>query len=145
MKKMSEFIVYGDLFSRYCKIKTGYSQDMHIYKIVALIESDIYCDVPLCDNSVEVIHNQIVPVLLVIHCGLEETKVRQVALSDCEIRPIADVTEVVRCKDCEYFTDENPRNHQGFCSCECKETNYGWEFFPYSYDFCSYAKRKKRS
>lgn len=143
---MSEFIFSGDLFGRYCEIKTYYSQRMHIYKIVALIESNAYCDVPLCVNSEEVTHDKVIPVLLVIHCGLDETKVRRVALSDCELLPAAN--ETVRCMDCEYFVAESPKTHQGLCTCECKETNCEWEsyeFYPYSYDFCSYAKRKKRS
>lgn len=140
---MSEFIVNGELFGRYCKIKTGYSQSMHTYKIVALIESNTYCDVPIYVNSEEVTHNQIGPVLLVIHCGLDETKVKRVALSDCEIQPVAN--ETVRCMDCEYFGDENPKNHQGICYCGDKDTNYAAEFYPYSYDFCSYAMPKKEA
>lgn len=115
---MSEFIVNGELFGRYCKIKTGYSQSMHIYKIVALIESNTYCDVPIYVNSEEVAHNQISVVLLVIHCGLDETKVKRVALSDCEIQPVAN--ETVRCMDCEYFGDENPKTIKAFVIVEIK-------------------------
>lgn len=88
---MSQFIVNQDMFGRYCKIKTDFSENLHTYKIVALIESNSYCDVPLCWSSKPTLHKDIVPVLLVIHCGIDETKVRRVALSDCEIKPIADV------------------------------------------------------
>lgn len=57
-----------------------------------------------CD-CVHSLHKDVVPVLLVIHCGIDETKVRRVALSDCEVQPTADVVGVVRCKDCIYFQD----------------------------------------
>lgn len=80
-------IVNEDMFGRYCRIPTGASGNMHVYKIVSRMESNGYCDVPLMVQSKETIHNQIVPVLLVIHCGIDESKVQRVALSDCEIIP----------------------------------------------------------
>lgn len=92
---MSQFIVNQDMFGRYCKIKTDFSESMHTYKIVALIESNSYCDVPLYCNSEPTSHKDVVPVLLVIHCGIDETNVKRVALSDCEIQPIADIAEWV--------------------------------------------------
>lgn len=90
---MSEFVVNEDMFGRYCRIKTDFLENMHTYKIVALIESNSYCDVPLYWNSKPTSHNNVVPVLLVIHCGIDETNVQRVALSDCEIQPIANNTE----------------------------------------------------
>lgn len=103
---MSKFIVNEYMFGRYCRIKTDFSDNMHIYKIVALLESNNYCDVPLCGNSEPTLHRDVVPVLLVIHCGIDETKVHRVALSDCEVQPTADVVKVVHCKDCKYFQDK---------------------------------------
>ena len=90
---MSEFVVNENMFGRYCRIKTDFSDNMHTYKIVALIESNSYCDVPLYCKSKPTSHNNVVPVLLVIHCGIDETNVQRVALSDCEIQPIANNTE----------------------------------------------------
>ena len=87
------FVVNKDMFGRYCRIPTDTSGDMHVYKIVSRIDSNGYCDVPLTAQSTKTLHNQIVPVLLVIHCGVDESKVQRVALSDCEIIP-ADVAEV---------------------------------------------------
>lgn len=91
---MSEFVVNDDMFGRYCRIKTDFSEDMHMYKIVSLLESNNYCNVPLRWNSGPTLHKDVVPVLLVIHCGIDETKVYRVALSDCEVQPTADVAEV---------------------------------------------------
>lgn len=82
---MSQFTVNKDMFGRYCYIPTGTSGDMHIYKIVSQIESNFYCEAPLVVNSKETTHKNIVPVLLVIHSGIDETEVRKVALSDCKI------------------------------------------------------------
>lgn len=83
---MSEFNVNSDMFGMYCKIPTGFSRTPHIYKIVSRIDSNTYCDLPLgtC-NTKETIHKETVPVLLVIHCGIDETEVKRVALSDCEL------------------------------------------------------------
>lgn len=82
---MSQFTVNKDMFGQYCHIPTDTSGNMHIYKIVSQIESNVYCEVPLVVNSKETIHRNIVPVLLVIHSGIDETEVRKVALSDCKI------------------------------------------------------------
>ena len=82
---MSQFTVNKDMFGQYCHIPTDTSGNMHIYKIVSQIESNIYCEVPLVVSSKETIHRNIVPVLLVIHSGIDETEVRKVALSDCKI------------------------------------------------------------
>lgn len=90
---MSKFVVNEDMFGRYCEIKTDFSENMHTYKIVALIESNSYCDVPLYWNSEPTLHKDVVPVLLVIHCGIDETKVQRVALSDCEVQPTAEIAE----------------------------------------------------
>lgn len=90
---MSEFIVNDDMFGRYCEIETNFSRSLHIYKIVSLIESNSYCDIPLTYQSEPICHKDIVPVLLVIHCGIDETRVRRVALSNCKVHPIANNAE----------------------------------------------------
>ena len=116
---MPEFLVNKDMFGRYCRIPTGTGGDMHIYKIVSRIDSNGYCDVPLTSTSEKTLHNQIVPVLLVIHCGIDESKVRRVALSDCEIVP-ADVAEV---KHGEWIDlhDENVLYEQTYKCSACGE------------------------
>lgn len=52
--------------------------------------------------------------------------------------PAADVVEVVRCKDCEYWQD----NNGGYPHKECR---WGKDETPYSTDFCSYGKRKEET
>lgn len=112
------FAVNEDMFGRYCRIPTDTSGNMHVYKIVSRINSNSYCNVPLTMQSKKTLHMQTVPVLLVIHCGIDETNVQRVALSDCEIVP-ADVQEVrhghwiedketgcLICSECGRFTDE---------------------------------------
>ena len=81
---MSEFVINGDMFGEYVRIPTGYSKDMHVYKVVCLFNSNAYCEVPLVYKSEPTLHKGIVPVVNVIHCGIDETKVERVALSDCE-------------------------------------------------------------
>ena len=89
---MSEFVVNGDMFGQYVKIPTGYSGELHIYKVVSHFQSNTYCDVPIVAASNPVPHEKsftgldsLEHVLNVIHCGIDESKVIRVALKDCEI------------------------------------------------------------
>ena len=72
---MSEFRVSGDMFGRYVTIPTGFDKQQHVYKVVGMIESNGYCDVPITGWTEKIHHDEIVPVLLVIHCGICEEKV----------------------------------------------------------------------
>jgi hypothetical protein len=49
--------------------------------------------------------------------------------------PTADVVEVVRCKDCVYWQD----NNDGYPHKECR---WGKDETPDAYDFCSYGERR---
>lgn len=89
---MSDFRINGDMFGMYVRIPTDFSGALHTYKVVGLIESNSYCDVPVKCRSEPVLHDNIVPVLLVIHCGICEEKVVRVALSDCVLAPKPVVT-----------------------------------------------------
>lgn len=48
--------------------------------------------------------------------------------------PTADVQEIVRCKDCQYF-DEATVNEKGFLICPASEMEIT------EYDFCSYGAK----
>lgn len=89
---MSDFRINGDMFGMYVRIPTDFSGALHTYKVVGLIESNSYCDIPVKCQSEPVLHDNIVPVLLVIHCGICEEKVVRVALSDCVLAPKPVVT-----------------------------------------------------
>ena len=63
--------------------------------------------------------------------------------------PAADVTEVVRCRECKYWGDEagELQRSDGVLFARCKVHNYlldgrhtGW--CPTENDFCSYGERK---
>ncbi|MBR1910883.1 MAG: hypothetical protein IJ828_00855 [Treponema sp.] len=120
-----KFVVNGDLFGRYAKIAHGYAlggdQDYHIYKIVQHFRSNFYCDVPLTyqtkNNPYN--HSEVVDVLNVIHCGIDEDKVIRVAMKDCEILPEPDnvkhgkwlkekrsLWSVAKCSVCGYISTE---------------------------------------
>ena len=64
---------------------TGYSKEKHVYKIVTHFRSNSYCEVPLMHDSEPVLHDSVIDVLNVIHCGVDETKVKRVALRDVEL------------------------------------------------------------
>lgn len=81
---MSEFKINGDGFGCYAKIKTDYSERVHIYKVIGVFESNCYCDTPIRLDSEPHNHDKVVPVANVIHCGIDESKVVRVAVSDCE-------------------------------------------------------------
>jgi hypothetical protein len=79
------FNVQADMFGEYCLVPTGYSGEKHIYKIVSHFRSNSYCETPLMHDSKPTLHESIADVLNVIHCGLDETKVERVALSNVEL------------------------------------------------------------
>ena len=79
------FHVNTDMFGQYAKIPTGYSEDLHIYKIITRFQSNSYCDVPIIGLRDSTLHEEVTDVLNVIHCGVDESKVIRVALKDCEI------------------------------------------------------------
>lgn len=110
---MSEFVPNTEYYGGYAHIKTDFSGDTHIYKIVNAIQSNSYCDVPVKVNSVPCLHDNIEPVLNVIHCGIDETRVVRVAVKDCD-KILLPKSEVVRCKDCKYWAKQND-SQQRFC------------------------------
>lgn len=71
-------------FGGYAIIQTDYSKSPHKYKIINVIRSNSYCDIPILTTSEPNWHNEVETVLNVIHCGIDETKVVRVALKDCE-------------------------------------------------------------
>lgn len=81
----TDFHVNDDMFGTHVKIPTGASGDLHVYKVIGRIESNGYCDTPIMGGSNSVWHEEIVPVLNVVHCGVSEDTIVRVALSDCEI------------------------------------------------------------
>lgn len=81
----TDFHVNDDMFGTHVKIPTGTSGDLHVYKVIGRIESNGYCDTPIMGGSNSVWHEEIVPVLNVVHCGVSEDTIVRVALSDCEI------------------------------------------------------------
>jgi hypothetical protein len=86
---MSEFTGYGrcnDIdFGDYVTYPWGYSKEPHICKVIkGGFSSNGYCDAPYTGYTKETLHDDIVPCLLIIHCGIDETKVIKVRESDCE-------------------------------------------------------------
>lgn len=100
---MAEFVLSGqEIFGRYARIAYGHAldgkQDYHIYKCIQSFMSNCYCDVPLTyqtENNCHT-HDNIVEVVNVIHCGIDENRVIRVARNDIELLPAADVEPVKR-------------------------------------------------
>ena len=55
-------------------------------------------------------------------------------------QPIADVVEVVRCKDCNYYKKGFAGEHSNYCDCHTV-TSFD-KFFCKPNDFCSCGERK---
>ena len=79
-----------------------------------------------------------------------EYLMRDDALHVIDSFPAADVTEVVRCRECKYWGDEEGelQRSDGVLFARCKAHNYlidgrhtGW--CPTENDFCSYGERKE--
>lgn len=80
----SKFKPNTEFYGGYAIIKTDFVGSPHLYKIVNKIDTNSYCDIPICNSSEPRIHKKMEPVLNVIHCGIDETKVVRVATKDCD-------------------------------------------------------------
>ena len=81
---MSEFHINGDGFGCYAHIEVDFVGEIHVFKVVGFFESNFYCDVPIRHNTEPYMHDKVVPVANVIHCGVDESKVIRVAIEDCD-------------------------------------------------------------
>ena len=88
---MSEFVLTGsDVFGRYCRIEQlryGVPNEMFLYKVVASLRSNCWCEVPYKTASKEVRHDSIEDCILAICCGIDETKVFRFRAADVEFVP----------------------------------------------------------
>lgn len=85
---MSTFTGWGrtnDIdFGDYVHYPHGMSHEPHIYKVIGAFESNTYRKPPDWAHSVEENHGDVVPVLNIIHCGIDETEVIRVREDDCK-------------------------------------------------------------
>lgn len=88
---MSEFVLTGsDVFGRYCRIEQlryGVPNEMYLYKVVASLRSNCWCEVPYKTASKEVRHDSIEDCILAICCGIDETEVLRFRAADIEFVP----------------------------------------------------------
>lgn len=88
---MSEFVLTGsDVFGRYCRIEQlrfGVPNEMYLYKVVASLRSNCWCEVPYKTASKEVRHDSIEDCVLAICCGVDETEVLRFRVADVEFLP----------------------------------------------------------
>ncbi|GKV66726.1 MULTISPECIES: hypothetical protein [unclassified Sporosarcina] len=92
---MSEFTGYGRAntidFGDYVEIEMhryGAPNEMFLHKVVSALRSNTWIDTPLKWDSQPTIHPEIEPVLNVIQCGIDETKVIRVRQKDCKLREL---------------------------------------------------------
>lgn len=85
---MSEFVLTGsDVFGMYCRIEQlrfGIPNEMFLYKVVASLRSNCWCEVPYKTASKEVRHDSIEDCVLAICCGIDETEVLRFRVADVE-------------------------------------------------------------
>lgn len=88
---MSEFVLTGsDVFGRYCRIEQlrfGVPNEMFLYKVVASLRSNCWCEVPYKTASKEIHHDSIEDCVLAICCGIDETEVLRFRVADVEFVP----------------------------------------------------------
>ena len=88
---MSEFVLTGsDVFGRYCRIEQlryGVPNEMFLYKVVASLRSNCWCEVPYKTASKEVRHDSLEDCVLAICCGIDETEVLRFRAADVEFVP----------------------------------------------------------
>lgn len=85
---MSEFTITGsDVFGKHCYIdqyRYHSKNERFIYKAIQSMRSNAWCEVPYKCGSREVLHNHMEDCVLVICCGVDETKVQRFRLADVE-------------------------------------------------------------
>lgn len=64
------------------------------------------------------------------------------ALFHLKTIPTADVVEVVRCKECKYFTIDDG-DSLGYCTCQKIPMNFVGELYPEEDFYCRYGERKE--
>lgn len=88
---MIEFVLTGsDVFGRYCRIEQlrfGVPNEMFLYKVIASLRSNCWCEVPYKTASKEVRHDSIEDCVLAICCGIDETEVLRFRTEDVEFLP----------------------------------------------------------
>lgn len=109
---MSEFVLTGsDVFGRYCRIEQlryRVPNEMYLYKVVASLRSNCWCEVPYKTASKEVRHDSIEDCILAIRCGIDETEVLRFRVADVEFvsNPICDRDALLALADeMEYDAD----------------------------------------
>jgi len=60
----------------------GIKNEFYKHKVISQLSSNTYVDVPVQDPAKEVIHDNVVPVVSCICCGVDETKVLKFMVDD---------------------------------------------------------------
>lgn len=82
------FVVNEDMFGRYVKISHVLAEkgEKFIFKVIGRLQSNAYYNVPIGGVNTQIeIHEEIIDVIHVIQCGIDETEVLTVALKDCDL------------------------------------------------------------
>lgn len=75
-------------FGDYVFYPNGCSNLLHLYKVIGALKSNTYQDPPDWSQAVQKIHDEIVPVLNIVHCGLDETRIIRVKEEDCILKSV---------------------------------------------------------
>ena len=81
-----------DLFGYYCHIEMLFygkeGNQYHLFKIVGTLNSNYYYDIPFNEKTNPAkIHDEIIPIANVIHCGICEDEIFRVPLDKIKIIP----------------------------------------------------------
>lgn len=74
-------------FGDYVKIEQkryGVPNEHYVHKVIGALESNLYMDVPAQTHLGMTLHDEVVPVLQVICCGVSEDSVIRVRVEDCQ-------------------------------------------------------------
>ena len=72
-------------FGHYCLIEQkryGVPNEMYDHKVIRQLKSNSYVDVPVQTPATETLHDEVVPVVACICCGVDETQVLKYRLCD---------------------------------------------------------------
>lgn len=81
----------GELFGRYCTIEMkrhGVPNEFYKHKVIGLLKSNTWVDVPIQSQATETIHKEMDDVINVICCGIIEDTVYRVRLKDVKLEEV---------------------------------------------------------
>ena len=79
--KSTDLFCFGD-YAVIEQKRHGVENEMYVHKVIGTLDSNAYVDVPVQSPATETTHNEIVPVVACVCCGVSERTILRYRASD---------------------------------------------------------------